>query len=307
MACVLKRDRYLRFKKETTYGEDVNFVEDFSVDLTKTGITIPTGRYTKIRTVRGNAMKYKVSTPVIVSGDFEMPVDIVSYEKFIDFISDEMTETAGVRSYTFNNCSTPQSFLMGIGKDKYEQIVTGTTLGNLTTTLNKEYISMSGTIMGQYRGEESIGSVKDVNSTLLTQIPLASDTFNILINNVEDTFEVRSAFSFSINRNLNADNGISLGEYTTKRISKGDLEITINLEGFSTDTYYLLDSIMGTEFSIECSFEDNNGKYVTFEFPRVFIQDFTDDVNEIEDVVDKLVFSVLEPLDSSEICTIKFN
>lgn len=277
-----ERVRYVGLAEESVFNMETPPNADFHVDIASAGLDTPTdtqlifsgGLHRSARTHKSGF--YSPSGNIVYAFDvntigFLLKWALGGYD-FVD-------GGAGLNTHDIwgSEVFALPSFCARIGKDLFEHVFSGCSINTLEIQVEGEFCMATADIIA---AKDSKATIKDVGDLILPdQYPLAFHEVTAAINEGQgsDVSAKVKSLTLTINNNISAENGRSIGSRYMRRAVVGERVVTLTKNMFFEDLD-ALEEIWGgasgpansgsTEMSVDLNFDAGEGKGIAVHLPR---------------------------------------
>jgi len=273
--------RYLGLAKEADFAGAAPPVAVFHVDIASASLDAPMD--TELIYSGGLGRGRKIHRPGFYapSGDIAYAFDIRTIGWLLRWALDgykytpQLDPALDIHEIWGSDSSLLPSFCARLGKDLFEHVFSGCTIGTLTITVEGEFCTVTATINAAKDAKEAI---KAKSALLLpSQYPLAFHEVTATIAGADSSAKVKS-LTLTIENALAPDAGRSIGSRHPRRIPAGERAVNLSANLFFEDTAELERFWGGaagpaatgvTEFAVELNFDAGVDGFMVIALPKV--------------------------------------
>ena len=285
--------RYVSMIKENTFAsEDVVNTGLITSEFAESTLDVAGDTAIELNKGFGRTTRHIAQGAYVPSGDV---TGVLSVEYFPHIVSGLGKYAYQGDTHYFWNTDGKDlpSYQIQVGKDQVEQVFVGCTLNSININCSKEYADFT----ANYSCANDIlnGDAKGVEDlTPIEETPITFANVRIKIDGEDKTStRVLNELSIAIENNINAEDGIGLGDIHTKKIVAGEASTTVDFEHLFTDDYFLTMFKQGGTHTLELTFTDENSNYVKFYFPAIFLKNSQQNATGREVIKQPLSFKAM--------------
>lgn len=285
--------RYVSITRESTYASpDIVSNNLITSEFAESNLDVAGDTAIELNRGFGRTTRHMAPGPYIPQGDI---TSVLSVEFFPHIISGlgEYFHSNNIHYFWNTDGRDLPSYQIQVGKDVIEQVFHGCTLNSITLSCEKEYgdvtanyVCANDTLNGPAKGIEDLAPIQET--------PISFTQVKVAIDGEDKTSErVLNSLSIAIENNVNAEDGVGLGDNHSKKMVAGEASTTVDFENLFTDDYFLTMFKQGGTHTLELTFTDENSNYVKFYFPAIFLKNSQQNASGREVIKQPLSFKAM--------------